>query len=72
MPHWTTPNPNAQGLSAEAAKAITALQTELDKLFDQAASVTSAEVDAVAGQIKNFYTEFESHLSDLKSKLAAS
>ena len=72
MPHWTTPNPNTNGLTAEAAKAITALQTELDKLFSKAASVTSAEVDAVAGQVKKFYTEFEAHLEDLKNKLPAS
>ena len=52
MPHWTTPNPNTQGLTTEAAKAITALQSELDKLFTQAASVTAAEIDAVAGQIR--------------------
>jgi ElaB/YqjD/DUF883 family membrane-anchored ribosome-binding protein len=71
MPHWTTPNPNSQGLTAEAAKAIATLQSELDKLFEKAAAVTAREVDAVEKQVKKFYSEFESHLSDVRSRISA-
>jgi hypothetical protein len=71
MPHWTTPKPPADDPTSDAAKALTALTAEVDKLFGHAAKVSSKELDALAGHVKTFYTEFQTHLTDAKSKLAA-
>jgi hypothetical protein len=71
MPHWTTPNPHSADPTAGAAKAITSLQAELDKLFDKAASITSTELDALAAHVKTFYSEFEAHLATARKQAAA-
>jgi hypothetical protein len=71
MPHWTTPNPNSADPTVGAAKALTSLQGELDKLFDKPAGITSKELDALAGHVKTFYSEFEAHLATARKQVSA-
>jgi hypothetical protein len=70
MPHWTTPNPHSSDPTAGAAKALTSLTAEIDKLFEKAASVSSAELDALATHVKTFYSEFETHLATARKQVA--
>ena len=71
-PHWTVPEPSSDHpLTVDTATAITTLQGQLDKLFDDASDVTATVIDAVAAQVQTFYTEFEEYLTNARTKLAA-
>ena len=63
MPHWTVSNPSSSGShpAAATAKAISALQTQLDDVFDKP-GVTRDELDAMADQVQSFYADFLGHL----------
>jgi len=62
MPHWTVSNPsNSSHPAAATAKAISALQSQLDKVFDKP-GVTRDELDTVAEQVSSFYADFQGHL----------
>jgi hypothetical protein len=70
MPHWTVPRPPADDPIADAAKAITSLQSQLDTLFD--GNVTAASIDDVSGHVRTFSQEFEQHADAARARLAKS
>lgn len=68
MPHWTVPRPAPDDPTADAAKAITALQTQLDTLFD--GNISAAAIDDVSGHVRTFSKEFEEHAAEARAKLS--
>ncbi|HEX4432334.1 MAG TPA: hypothetical protein VHZ96_23890 [Frankiaceae bacterium] len=68
MPHWTVPRPAPDDPIADAAKAITSLQSQLDSLFD--AKITSAAIDDVSGHVRTFSEEFEKNADEARAKLS--
>ncbi|HEX4017147.1 MAG TPA: hypothetical protein VHX15_10455 [Frankiaceae bacterium] len=68
MPHWTVPRPAPDDPTADAAKAITTLQTHVDTLFS--GEVTSASIDDVSSHVRTFSQEFEEHAAEARSKLS--
>ena len=71
MPHWTLPKPNDDNLAAAPVKAITALQAELDKLFERPGGLSAGEIDVVAQHVATFYADFEAHLKTVRARLTA-
>ncbi len=69
MPHWTVPRPAPDDPIADAANAITALQTQLDTLFD--GNITAAAIDDVSGHVRTFSKEFEEHAAEARAKLSS-
>jgi hypothetical protein len=67
MPHWTAPRPAPDDPIADAAKAITALQSELDSLFD--GKITAAAIDDISSHVHTFSKEFEEHAAEARAKL---
>ena len=68
MPHWTVPRPASDDPIADAAKAITSLQSQLDTLFD--GKITAAAIDDVSGHVRTFSKEFEEHAAEARGKLS--
>ena len=71
MPHWTLPKPAHDDPTAPVLKAITALQAELDKVFDRGEGLTAGELDAVAQHVATFRADFESHLKTARAQVAS-
>ena len=72
MPHWTLPKPGNDDSTAQTVKAITALQDELDKVFDRADGLTAGDLDLVAEHVATFHADFQSHLKTARARLASS
>jgi hypothetical protein len=70
MPHWTIPNPAHDDPVADAAKAISSLQSQLDTLF--AGNITVAAIDDVSGHVRTFSQEFEANAAEARSRLSGS
>jgi flagellin-like hook-associated protein FlgL len=70
MPHWTIPSPAPDDPVADAAKAISSLQTQLDSLF--AANITVGAIDDVSSHVRTFTKEFEANAAEARSRLAGS
>lgn len=68
MPHWTVPRPAPDDPIADAAKAITSLQSQLDTLFD--GDITAATIDDVSAHVRTFTQEFEKHAAEARAKLS--
>jgi hypothetical protein len=68
MPHWTVPRPAPDDPTADAANAISTLQTHLDTFFD--GNVTTAAIDDVSGHVRTFSQEFEEHAAQARAKLS--
>ncbi len=70
MPHWTVPRPAADDPIADALKAITSLQAQLDTLFE--GKITAAAIDDVSSHVRTFSQEFEEHAAEARARLAGS
>ena len=73
-PHWTAPHWTApQGDDADIAditKAVTALQKQVDKLFEKDGGITAAELTALSKKFAALNDDFEKHAAAARKSLA--
>ncbi len=72
-PHWTSPqsdDPKSDDAIADLSKAVTALQKQVDKLFEKEGGITRRELDALTKKVKAFYDDFDKHAEAARASLA--
>ncbi len=69
-PHWTSPASDDASI-ADVSKAVTALQKQVDALFEKDGGISGAELSALTTKVKTFYTDFEKHAEAARGSLSA-